>query len=407
MSGGLDEAVRSAGLRIVAALAARFRDLDVAEEAFAEACVRAAALTGEPPRDWAAWLYRVSYRAAVDAARHRAMAARHHETLGAAADENMSEDFSFIPDRRLALIFACCHPALAPTTRAALTLTSVCGLSGAEVAGAFLLPAPTMAQRLVRAKRKLAGAGIGFEVPGPRHWYERLEAVLATVEIAYAKAHEDASGKGEHAGFAPQMLELTALLADMVPDDADVHALAATIRFSEARRPARIDAHGHMVPLSEQDPARWDRGLIADAQRYVSLAEQAGRASARVLRARLQGFWCARKSLREPPPWSAVLSGYDALLNFDDNPLVRLNRAVALCEVAGPEAALAEIAALPADRLADYASFHAVRAGLLRKSGRTGEARASYARAIALQQAPAERAWLERRAAELQPRSLP
>ena len=218
MSATLDHAAREAGARVRAALAARFRSLDLAEEGWAEACARAAARwpADGTPTDPAAWLYRTAERVALDLIRRAGV----RDRLAPPAPEPeptpedaMLGDHRLIPDERLRLIFVCCHPAIASDARAALTLKVVCGLSTDAIARAFLVPETTLAQRLVRAKRKIAEAGVPFEVPGPAHWIERLEAVLTTIEIAYSRAHEDAAGTGVHAGFAPEMLTLTAVLA--------------------------------------------------------------------------------------------------------------------------------------------------------------------------------------------------
>ncbi|GGC86537.1 RNA polymerase sigma factor [Chelatococcus reniformis] len=398
----LADVVRQAGGRVIGALAARFRDLDLAEEAFAEVCVRA--LEAWPregaPRDPAAWLYRAAERRALDALRRR----RTRERLAPeppepapTAEDVMSDDAQLIPDERLRLIFVCCHPAVAIEARAALTLRLVCGLGTAEIARAFLLPEPTLAQRLVRAKRKIAEAGVPFEIPAPTAWPERLQAVLSTLEVAYAKAHEDAAGAGPHAGYGPEMLRLTRLLAAMLPDEPEAAALAATVRYAEARRPARLDDDGLMVPLAEQDPRLWDRALIAEADAYLAHAISPRPPSPRAIQAAIHRLWCRRQRLDEPPPWTAVLTLYDLLLTCRDDPIVRLNRAVALAEVDGPAAALAEIEALPAQGLDRFLPYHAVRADLLRRLGRLGEARAAYTAALALGPGPAERLWLTRR----------
>jgi RNA polymerase sigma-70 factor, ECF subfamily len=262
-------------------------------------------------------------------------------------------------------------------------------------------PEPTLAQRLTRAKHKIKAAGVAFEVPGPDAWPERLEAVLSTLEVAYSKAHEDAAGAGPHAGYAAEMLELTALLARLLPDEPDVHALAATVRYAEARRPARVDVDGAMIPLSEQDPARWRRPLIdqADAHMRHALAEPR---RARVVQAAIHRAWCARPGLAEPPPWPTILSLYDALLQLRDDPVVRLNRLVALAEVAGPAAALGELETLGAGRLTAFLPYHALRADLLRRCGRSEEARAAYDAALALGPSPAEALWLQRQRASTQ-----
>ena len=395
----LDWVVREAGGRVVAALAARYCDLDVAEEAFADACVRAVEAWSQvgAPRDPAAWLYRTASRCALDAFRRRRVRDRLvvDPTLpGPGAEDDMIEDAPLIPDERLRLIFVCCHPAVAPESRAALTLRLVCGLSAAEIARAFLVSEPTLLQRLVRAKRKVADAGVPFEIPGPEAWPERLDAVLSTLEVAYAKAHEDAAGAGPHAGYAAEVLELTQILAELMPNEPEALAFAALVRYAEARRPARLYQDGSMVPLSEQRPDLWRRSLIEGGEVYLRRAIDMGRPGPRALQAAIHGAWCARRSLAEPPPWRAVLTLYDALLTYRDDAVVRLNRAVALAEVAGVSAALAEVDVLADGALAGFLPYHAVRADLLRRAGRDEEARAAYDAALALGPAPAERLWL-------------
>ncbi|MBV8869608.1 MAG: sigma-70 family RNA polymerase sigma factor [Acetobacteraceae bacterium] len=407
----LDRAARQAGGRIIAALAARFRSLDVAEEAFAEACARAAEAwprDGAAPRDPAAWLYRVALRCALDALRRR----RTRERLRPdppeperSVEDRMADDTGLIPDERLRLIFVCCHPAVAADARAALTLRLVCGLSTAEIARAFLVSESALAQRLVRAKRKIAEAGVPFEVPGPEAWPERLDAVLSTLEVAYAKAYEDAAGAGPHAGYATEALALTRVLVELLPEEPEALALAALVRYAEARRPARLDGGGAMVPLSEQDPALWRRPLIEEADAYLSRAAAARRAppTPRMLQAAIHRAWCARRGLADPPPWREVLTLYDALLACRDDSVVRLNRAVALAEVAGPGAALEAVEAMSGCALRDFLPYQAVRADLLRRVGLIGEARAAYDAALALGPAPAERLWLRRRADRVAP----
>jgi len=398
----LDRAAREAGGRIVAALAARFRDLDIAEDAFAEACARAAETwprDGEPS-DPAAWLYRVAHRCALDALRRRRTRERlppDPPALEPSAEDAMTDDAGLIPDERLRLIFVCCHPAVAAEARAALTLRLVCGLTTGEIARAFLVPEPTLAQRLVRAKRKIADSGVPFEIPEREAWPDRLDAVLSTLEIAYAKAHEDAAGAGPHAGYAAEMLELTRILAELLPAEPEALALAALVRYAEARRPARLDGLGAMVPLSEQDPAFWRRPLIEAADLYLRRAIASASPGPRALQAAIHGAWCGRQNLAERPPWSGVLALYDALLAVRDDPVVRLNRAVALAEVMGAGPALQEVEAMSPRALGSFLPYHALRADLLRRTGRTEEARAAYDAALALDPAPAERLWLQRR----------
>lgn len=403
----LDRTFRAASGRTIGALAARFRDLDLAEEAFAEACARAVERWSSEglPSNPAGWLYRTAERAALDALRRTGTRAAFAE-LQVDFIQPTSEELDLIADERLRLIFICCHPAIAAEARAALTLRLVCGLSTLEIARAFLLSEATFAQRLVRAKRKIAEAGIPFEVPGPAQWPDRIDSVLTTLEVAYAKAHEDAAGAGHHAYYAAEILELTRTVCELLPDEIDALALAALVRFAEARRPARTAPDGAMVPLAEQDPSLWRSELIAEGRDYIGRALRYGRRSARLFQAAIHGEWCNRRSLAEPPPWRVILALYDGLLELRDDPVVRLNRTVAVAEVAGIEEALTELDRLRGDRLDDFLPYHALAADLLRRAGRPAAARDAYERALALNPAPAEAQWLKRQKAELG-RSLP
>jgi len=405
VSAALDRAVRADGGRVIAALAARFRDLDLAEDAFAEACAAATAVwPGKgAPADAAAWLYAAAARKALDAVRRRAVRGRlmlDDPEPGETPEEALMRADQPIPDERLRLIFVCCHPAVAPDARAALTLKLVCGLDTGEIAAAFLISEPTLAQRLVRAKRKIAEAGVPFEVPGPDAWPERMDAVLSTLEIAYAGAHADAAGAGERAGLAEEVLRLTAVLAQLAPDEPEALALAATVRFAEARRPARLDETGAMVPLDRQDASLWRADLIAEGERLLARAAALNRTGPRQLQAAIHAAHCTRLRTGRTP-WRSVLTLYDALLAFRPDPVVRLNRAVGLAQVAGAEAALKEVEALYAPALARWLPYHAARAHLLAEVGRTAEAADAFAAALALDPAPAERLYLERRRREV------
>jgi RNA polymerase sigma-70 factor, ECF subfamily len=402
----LERVFRAASGRIIAALAARFRDLARAEDAFSESCLRAIRTWPDAgiPDDPAAWLYRVAERLVLDALRrdrkHREPATE-EVSLEPSPEELVMDDARVLPDERLRLIFICCHPAVAVEARAALTLKLVCGLSVTEIARAFLLQEATLAQRLVRAKRKIADAGVAFELPSPDAWPERLDAVLSTLEIAYARAHEDAAGSGAHAGFAAEVLHLTKILTHLIPDDAAVAALAAQVRYAEARRPARLGANGFIIPLSAQNPALWRRDLIDDANRLLADAIRIAPSEPRTLQAQLQQVWCARQSLADPVPWPEVLRVYDRLLLTRDDPIVRINRAVAVAEIEGAATALAELSGLDFQGLDEFLPYHAVRADLLRRTGCHAEAAKAYARALQLDPPEAERRWLAHKLAEL------
>lgn len=404
MSQALDRVFRESGGRVLSALAAAFRDLDLAAEAFADACATAAERwPRDPPNDPAAWLYAVARRRGLDRLRRRATAAAHRSEdpppPPTPEDHAMSLDDP-IPDERLRLIFVCCHPAVAPDVRAALTLRTVCGLTTAEIAHAFLLPEPTLGQRLVRAKRKIAGAGVPFEVPAPDRWPERIDAVLSTLEVAYAQAHADAALAGPRAGFAQEVLALTALLARLAPDDAEVQALAATVRLTEARRPARLASDGCMTPLSEQDVRDWDATLIAEGLTSLATSAALSRRSRRAPgpRALQAAIHAAHASRRETgvTPWRGILGLYDALLSIRDDAVVRTNRAVVLAEVEGPAAGLTALDGAPAS---DWLPWRAARADLLARLGQGEAAVAEYDAALALGPSPAESLFLKRRRA--------
>lgn len=389
--------------RVVAALAARFRDLDLAEDAFSDAAVTALAVwPADPPRDPAAWLWRAASRKALDA-RRRAVTrvTALHDTP---PPEPTPEDLAMlgdepIPDERLRLIFVCCHPAIAPEARAALTLKVVCGLSTVRLARAFLVGEPAMLQRITRAKRKIAGAGVPFEVPARAAWPERLGAVLATLEIAYAQAYEDAALAEDTGDFAAEVLRLSGLLAELIPDDPEVLGLAALVRFAEARRPARLDDHGAMIPLAGQDTGRWDRRLIAEGAEMLDRAASFGRTGACQIMAAIHGAHLSRIETGVTP-WAAIVALYDALLVLRPGPVTAVNRAVALGEAVGAEAGLAALETVGADRrLASWLPWQVARASLLERAGRTAEAREALGLALALQPAAAERRFLMRRLA--------
>lgn len=400
----LDRAVREAGDRLRAALAARFRDLDLAEEALALACQAAVETWGRDgaPRDPSAWLYAAARRRGLDLlrrARTRNAYRPDPPEPVATPEDVVIAAFEPIPDERLRLIFACCHPALAAEARIALTLKVICGLSVERLARAFLVSETAMLQRITRAKAKIRDARIPFEVPGPEAWGERLGAVLGAIEIAYAQAYEDAAGLGDAAGLAEETLRLSGVLADLLPDEPEVLGLAALIRLAEARRPARLDADGVMIPLSEQDPALWDGRQITEAARLLNLAAKAGRSGPYQVLATIHGAHASRRETGVTP-WADILMLYDALMMLRPSPVVALNRAVALGEAQGAEVGLEALECL--DGLEGFVPWHAARGHLLAELGRAPEATAALTAALEGIKTPAERRFLERRRGALQ-----
>jgi RNA polymerase sigma-70 factor (ECF subfamily) len=400
MTKALGAAISAARPRVVAALAARLRDLDLAEDAFADASAAAlGAWPVQPPRDPAAWLWRAALRRALDAKRRAAVRDRavidEPAPLPTPEEALMAADEP-IPDERLKLIFVCCHPAIAPESRAALTLKVVCGLSTERLSRAFFVGEPAMLQRITRAKAKIAAAGVPFEVPTREAWPERLEAVLTTLEIAYAQAYEDAALAGETAGFAAEVVRLSGLLAELVPREPEVLGLAALVRFAEARRPARLDDLGAMLPPAEQDVALWNRRLIAEGAALLDRAAACGRSGPRQILAAIHACHCARAETGATV-WADIAALYEVLAELRPGTPAAVNRAVAIGETLGPEAGLAELAKIAGAEA--WLPYQAALAGLSAKAGRRDAARAAYAAALALHPAPAERLYLQGRLA--------
>jgi RNA polymerase sigma-70 factor (ECF subfamily) len=386
---------------VVAALAARLRDLDAAEDAFAEAAASCLALA-EPPRDVAAWLFVAARRRAVDAIRKGEAEARGRDALAEVTD--MADILTLpepIPDERLRLLFICCHPALGPEVRAPLALKVICGLPVGRIAQLFVVSEPTMFQRITRAKAKVREAGIAFELPPRRDWPERLGAVLLALELAFTAAYADAGGElsadlEEDLGAEVERLAL--LVAELLPDEPEALGLAALVLLARSRHAARLDADGAMVPLSQQDAGQWDYARIDAARRLMDRAAQAGRSGPYQVMAAIQ-LCHARRALDGGTDWGAVLALYDVLLALRPSPMVALSRALALAQTHGVEVGLDALDGLPAGRLALARPFHAARADLLARAGRAAEAAAALDAALALDPPRAERLWLEARRA--------
>lgn len=396
-------AIMAARPRVVAALAAHLRDLDAAEDAFAESAAACLALA-EPPSDVPAWLFVAAKRRALDAIRRRQAEARTVDALAEISD--MADILALpepIPDERLRLLFICCHPALAAEVRAPLALKVICGLPVPAIARLFVVSEPTMFQRITRAKAKVREAGIAFELPPRREWPERLGAVLLALELAFTAAYADAGGELSAAleeDLGAEVERLAQLVAELLPHEPEALGLAALVLLARSRAGARLDAAGAMVPLSQQDTAKWDYARIAQARAMMDAAAQAGRSGPYQVMAAIQ-LTHARRAFDGVTDWAAVLTLYDVLLALRPSPMVALSRALALAQVEGAGAGLAALEALPAERLALARPFHAARADLLAKVGRVAEAQAALDQALALGPARAERLWLEARRVSL------
>jgi RNA polymerase sigma-70 factor (ECF subfamily) len=301
------------------------------------------------------------------------------------AVEDSVDDTTF-PDERLELVFTCCHPALATDAQVALTLRTLGGLTTPEIARAFLVPEPTMAQRLVRAKRKIKAAGIPFRVPPDHLLPDRLVAVLAVVYLIF---NEGYGGRGE---LAAEAIRLGRALAELMPDEPEVHGLLAMMLLHDARREARF-RDGELVLLADQDPALWDAEQIAQGRQVLDRALALRGRGPYVLQAAI-----ASLHADDPRDWPQIAALYGELARTTDSPVVELSRAVAVAEVEGPEAGLGIVDGLQLD---DYRYLHATRGELLSRLGRTADAREAYGRAVALAHDEAERRLLERRLAEL------
>ena len=385
--------------RVVASLTRRFRDLDIAEEAAAEAfaiSIERWPIDGVPPNP-GAWLTTTANRKAIDRIRRENKRDDKHQQAQMLYDDS-SESLGAIDDERLRLIFTCCHPALSMETRVALTLRMVGGLTVPEIARAFLAQETAVSQRITRAKTKIKAARIPYRVPCAEDLPERISGVLSALFLVFNEGYLATGSDTDPVRheLTGEAIRLTRLIRALMPEDGEVAGLLALMLLTEARRTTRVSASGELVPLGEQDRGSWDAALIAEGHGLVRERLAAAVAPGRYqILAAINAVHTSARDVRETD-WSQVLALYDQLVRLDPSPIVILNRAIAVAEIDGPAVALAAVDPLEG-MLVGYHAYHATRADLLRRLGRTQESRAAYDKAIELAGNTAETAYLTRR----------
>jgi RNA polymerase sigma-70 factor (ECF subfamily) len=405
---------REAG-RCTATLIRVLGDIDLAEDSVAEAFAVAAEhwpIHGVPPNP-GGWITTTARNRAIDRLRRESTRADRHLAAQRLTVDDTEPDRSpeldrldafvdVVPDDQLRLMFLCCHPALAADAQVALTLRLLGGLDTPEIARAFLVPEATLAQRIVRAKRKLRDNHAPYRVPRAPELPNRLHAVLATVYLVYTEGHTATTGDNlSRAELSREAIRLGRVLAELMPDEPEAVGLLALMLLTEARQPARTAPDGSMIRLADQDRTRWDRALIAEGHDLVRACLRRGRPGPFQIQAAIAAVHADAAVADSATDWSQIVALYDQLYALRPNAVVALNRAVAIAELRGPAAGLAALESLDSTPLEGYQPYHAARADLLARSGQREAARTAYDRAIDLSANPAERHFLEQRRAAL------
>ena len=386
--------------RAVATLVRRFGDIDVAEEAVQEAFVEAIRRwpsRGIPPSP-AGWIITTAKNRAIDRLRRESQRDNKQSEAMHLGEHDEREEIEIVEDDQLRLIFTCCHPALAVSAQVALTMKLIAGLGTDEIARAFLVPESTMAQRLVRAKRKIKAANIPYRIPGDAELPNRLKPVLAVIYLVYNEGH--VATTGDHLirpDVSSEAIRLARLLADLMPDEPEVIGLLALMLLTEARRPARTGRDGELVRLPDQDRGLWDRALIAEGHGLVRACLRRNQPGPYQIQAAIAAVHADGRSPEETD-WAQIVALYDQLLQFVPTPIVELNRAIAVAERGDVAKALASVEKLGLD---GYHLYHATRGDLLERLGRDAEAADAYASAVELTNNQAERRHLRHREARL------
>lgn len=411
----IDAAIASARPEAVAALVRYFRDLDAAEEAFQNASLKALETwpRNGPPRNPAAWLIFVGRNAGVDAvrrARKQVALADGGDALAASAADPADElaaalDTRDYRDDILRLLFICCHPELPPAQQLALALRVVSGLTVAQIARAFLVRETAMEQRITRAKARIARADVPFEPPGPVERAERIAVVAATIYLVFNEGYSTTSAQPARAELCGEAIRLARLLLRMFQDEPELMGLLALLLLQHARSPARFDGDGQIVLLDDQDRARWDREMIAEALALLDKAMRHRAPGPYQVQAAIAALH-ARAERADDTDWAQIDRLYASLEHLQPSPVVTLNRAVAVAKVRGPEAALALVEPL-ARELDGYFHFHGLRGALCEQLGRAADARRCFDRAIALARTPAEAAHIRQHLDALKPATPP